>query len=208
MNEYFRTAIGAADVVWAYAGVRALYETGRASRRISVATIRSILDERFGEAPVLTVYGGKITTYRRLAEDALAGWRTSFRARGHGPRKARCRAAISSMTASTRWSSARSGPGGSSPRTMRGGWCAPMAPAWKTCCKAARVSTISGRFGADLTAAEVRYLMTKEWALTADDVLWRRSKLGLRLTQAQTAGLERFMTAAKARAFLKFYRLG
>ena len=49
------------------------------------------------------------------------------------------------------------------------------------------------RFGADLTAAEVRYLMTKEWAQTADDVLWRRSKLGLRFSDAQRAALERFM---------------
>jgi len=52
------------------------------------------------------------------------------------------------------------------------------------------------RFGADLTAAEVRYLMTKEWAQTADDVLWRRSKLGLRLSEAQTAILDRFMASA------------
>jgi glycerol-3-phosphate dehydrogenase len=49
------------------------------------------------------------------------------------------------------------------------------------------------RFGADLTAAEVRYLMTKEWAQTADDVLWRRSKLGLRFTDAQRLTLDRFM---------------
>ncbi|HWX71035.1 MAG TPA: glycerol-3-phosphate dehydrogenase C-terminal domain-containing protein, partial [Xanthobacteraceae bacterium] len=54
------------------------------------------------------------------------------------------------------------------------------------------------RFGADLTAAEVRYLMTKEWAQTADDVLWRRSKLGLRFTDAQRAMLDRFMALANA----------
>ena len=48
-------------------------------------------------------------------------------------------------------------------------------------------------FGADLTAAEVRYLMTKEWAQTADDVLWRRSKLGLRFSESERNALERFM---------------
>jgi len=52
---------------------------------------------------------------------------------------------------------------------------------------------LCARFGADLTAAEVRYLMAKEWAQTADDVLWRRSKLGLRFTDAQRATLDRFM---------------
>jgi glycerol-3-phosphate dehydrogenase len=51
-------------------------------------------------------------------------------------------------------------------------------------------------FGADLTAAEVRYLMTEEWAQTTDDVLWRRSKLGLRLSADETAALDRFMTQA------------
>ncbi len=54
------------------------------------------------------------------------------------------------------------------------------------------------RFGADLTAAEVRYLMTKEWAQTADDVLWRRSKLGLRFSDAQRATLDRFMVQANS----------
>ena len=49
-------------------------------------------------------------------------------------------------------------------------------------------------FGADLTAAEVRYLMAKEWAMTADDVLWRRSKLGLRFTKIEAEALDRFMT--------------
>jgi glycerol-3-phosphate dehydrogenase len=51
-------------------------------------------------------------------------------------------------------------------------------------------------FGAGLTAVEVRYLMAKEWAKTADDVLWRRSKLGLSFSPAQQAALERFMAAA------------
>jgi glycerol-3-phosphate dehydrogenase len=55
-------------------------------------------------------------------------------------------------------------------------------------------------FGADLTAAEVRYLMRKEWAQTADDVLWRRSKLGLRFSPEQTAALDRFMAQANATA--------
>jgi glycerol-3-phosphate dehydrogenase len=61
---------------------------------------------------------------------------------------------------------------------------------------ATRLDDLGMRFGADLTAAEVRYLMTKEWAQTADDVLWRRSKLGLRFTDSQRAMLDRFMAQA------------
>jgi glycerol-3-phosphate dehydrogenase len=60
---------------------------------------------------------------------------------------------------------------------------------------AKRPEDLGAWLGADLTAAEVRYLMAKEWARTADDVLWRRSKLGLRLTPNERAGLEQFMAA-------------
>ena len=72
VNEYFRTAIGAADVVWAFAGVRSLYDDGARKPQDIGRDYALMLDERFGEAPLLTVYGGKITTYRRLAEDVLA----------------------------------------------------------------------------------------------------------------------------------------
>jgi glycerol-3-phosphate dehydrogenase len=61
---------------------------------------------------------------------------------------------------------------------------------------AACLDDLGQRFGADLTAAEVRYLMQKEWAQTADDVLWRRSKLGLRFSDAQRATLDDFMARA------------
>ncbi len=71
VSEYFRASINAADVVWAYAGVRALYDDGAGKPQDIGREYALLLDERFGEAPLLTVYGGKITTYRRLAEDAL-----------------------------------------------------------------------------------------------------------------------------------------
>ena len=72
VNEYFRASIGPADVVWAFAGVRSLYDDGAHKPQDIGREYELILDERGGEAPLLTVYGGKITTYRRLAEDALA----------------------------------------------------------------------------------------------------------------------------------------
>jgi glycerol-3-phosphate dehydrogenase len=71
VNEYFRASIGAADVVWAFAGVRSLYDDGAHKPQDIGREYELILDERTGEAPLLTVYGGKITTYRRLAEDAF-----------------------------------------------------------------------------------------------------------------------------------------
>ncbi len=95
---------------------------------------------------------------------------------------------------------------------MRGGWSAPTAPASTACsARPTGLDDLGMRFGADLTAAEVRYLMTKEWALTADDVLWRRSKLGLRFSPAQTRSCSRASWRSRAvpsrrRNSLKFYR--
>ena len=199
VNEYFRTEIGAADVVWAYAGVRALYDDGARQPQDIGRDYTLMLDERFGEAPLLTVYGGKITTYRRLAEDALARLSHFFRR-------------------SRPWTAASYLPGGDFvydgvdtlvERTQRT-WPFLSADHARRLVRAygTRVDRVLGtaatsgdlgiQFGADLTAAEVRYLMTKEWAQTADDVLWRRSKLGLRLTAAQITDLERFMAGSSA----------
>jgi glycerol-3-phosphate dehydrogenase len=70
INAYFRVGIAAADVVWAYAGGCALYDDG-ASRPVG-RDYTLVLKKSFGVAPLLMVYGGKLTTFRRLAEDALA----------------------------------------------------------------------------------------------------------------------------------------
>ena len=200
VNEYFRSLIGAADVVWAYAGVRSLYDdsAGKSQDLRSQDLGREYvlnLDERPGEAPLLTVYGGKITTYRRLAEDVMAKLAHFF------PR--------------TRpWTAGSPLPGGDFvydgletlvARTQRT-WpflspdhARRLASAYGTrvdnVLKTVKEPVDLGlRFGADLTAVEVHYLMDKEWARTADDVLWRRSKLGLRFSDTQRMMLDRFMT--------------
>ena len=201
INDYFRTAIGSADVVWAYAGVRSLYDDGAGKPEDIGRDYTLMLDERYGEAPLLTVYGGKITTYRRLAEDAMAKLAHFF------PR-------------SRPWTARSSLPGGDFlydglatliERTQQrwkfltGDHVRRLVSAYGT-----RVERVLGnakslddlgmRLGADLTAAEVRYLMSQEWAQSADDVLWRRSKLGLRFSDGQRANLDRFMARAKVTA--------
>jgi len=197
VNEYFRTAISAADVVWAFAGVRSLYDDGARKPQDIGREHALILDERFGEAPLLTVYGGKITTYRRLAEDVLDRLAHFF-------------------ARSQRWTAPSPLPGGDFvydgvetliARTQRS-WpfltdshARRLVRAYGTRVErvlktATRLDDLGLRFGADLTAAEVRYLMQKEWAQTADDVLWRRSKLGLRFSEAQRVALDSFMTQA------------
>ena len=201
INEYFRASISTADVVWAYAGVRALYDDGARQAQDVGREYALMLDERPGEAPLLTVYGGKITTYRKLAEEALAKLAHFF-------------------PHTTPWTARSALPGGDFvydgfetlvARTLRN-WpfldadhARRLARAYGT-----RVDTmlkgVAGpadlgmRFGADLTAVEVRYLKTTEWAQTADDVLWRRSKLGLRLSDTERASLDRFMTPSNSLA--------
>jgi glycerol-3-phosphate dehydrogenase len=201
INEYFRTEIGAADVVWAYAGVRSLYDDGARKPQDIGRDYALVLEERLGEAPMLNVYGGKITTYRRLAEDALGKLAHFF------PR-------------SRPWTAPSPLPGGDFVydgvetliERLQRNWpfltaehARRLVRAYGTRAErvlgdAKSIDDLGIRFGADLTAAEVRYLMTKEWAQTADDVLWRRSKLGLRFTKTETEALDLFMTgAARAR---------
>ncbi len=200
-NEYFRSEIGAADVVWAFAGVRSLYDDGARKAQDVGRDYELVLDKRYGEAPLLTVYGGKITTYRRLAEQVLARLRPFFphsrpwTAQAHLPGGDFVYDGIETLVERT----LRAWPflaDAHARRLIR----AYGSRAERVLENAGRLEDLGVRFGADLTAAEVRYLMRKEWAQTADDVLWRRSKLGLRFSAAQTAALERFMAEAKATA--------
>jgi glycerol-3-phosphate dehydrogenase len=194
VNEYFRTPISAADVVWAFAGVRALYDDGSRKPQDIGRDYTLVLDERRGEAPLLTVYGGKITTYRRLAEAALDRLAHFF------PR-------------SQSWTAQSPLPGGDFEYDGLDALIARTRRLWpfltdsqavrltraygtridKLINNAACLDDLGARFGSELTAAEVRYLVRHEWAQTADDVLWRRSKLGLRVTAGQRAALEQFM---------------
>jgi len=201
VNEYFRSLIGAADVVWAYAGVRSLYDDGAGksqdvrSQDLGREYVLS-LDERAGEAPLLTVYGGKITTYRRLAEDVMAKLAHFFprtrpwTAHSALPGGDFVYDGMETLVARTQ----RTWPFLSAEHARR------LASAYGTrvddVLKTVKEPADFGqRFGADLTAVEVHYLMDKEWARTADDVLWRRSKLGLRFNDTQRMMLDRFMAA-------------
>jgi glycerol-3-phosphate dehydrogenase len=198
ISGYFRATIVTADVVWAYAGVRALYDNGARKPQDAGRDYALVLDKGSGVAPLLTVYGGKLTTFRRLAEDALARLAPFF-------------------PQTQPWTAASTLPGGDFAydgvatlveRTQRQ-WpflgkehAERLVGAYGTrvdqVLQAAKQPEDLGVcFGAGLTAAEVRYLVTKEWAQTADDVLWRRSKLGLRLAQKERAALEQFMTGAR-----------
>jgi glycerol-3-phosphate dehydrogenase len=197
VTDHFRSPISPADVVHAFAGVRSLYDDGSKNPQDTPRDYVLALDEPDGEAPLVTVYGGKITTYRRLAEDTLDrlshvfGERPAWTKTSTLPGGDFAFDGVERLTAETR----KSWPFLSDEHARR------LVRAYGT-----RVGRILGSakslddlgecLGADLTAAEVRYQMTHEWAQVADDVLWRRSKLGLLLSREERERLAKFMTDA------------
>lgn len=196
-STYFRKPVVPADVVWSYSGVRPLYDDGAKSATAATRDYVLKVDMAAG-APVLSVFGGKITTYRRLAEAALE------QIAAHLP------------GLSGRWTAGVALPGGDFPvdgvAALTDGLCAdyPFLPrafaarlirAYGTEARAiigaARsLADLGPDFGATLTGAEVRWLMRYEFAQTAEDVIWRRSKLGLRLDADQVAALDQWMREA------------
>ncbi len=195
-NRYFVQAISPADVVWTYAGVRPL--VGDAAGRPEAATrgYRLELSEEGEGAPLLTVLGGKITTYRRLAEEAAgllaarlpvlkgAGWTGDaalpggdFPEGGVAALEAGLRARYPFLEAE--WAARLVRDHG----TLAGGMLG----------DAKALPDLGVHFGHGLTAREVGWMMAREWAVTADDVLWRRTKLGLRFTDEEAGELARWM---------------
>jgi glycerol-3-phosphate dehydrogenase len=191
VNRYFARAITPAEVVWSYAGVRPLIDDGSGRPEAATRGYRLELSEESEGAPLLSVYGGKITTYRHLSEEAVDQLAERITALS-GPA----------------WTRTRPLPGGDFPVDgaaalkadlrarfpfLSGVDADRIAKAYGT--RAYRwLGEERGRdFGAGLSQAEVDYLRRAEWARTADDVLWRRSKLGLRLDAGQQAALAEYL---------------
>ena len=186
-NRYFAHALTPADVVLSWAGVRPLVDDG--SNRPEAATrgyLLELTDPGEG-APLLTVYGGKLTTYRQLAETALG--RLAPRLGGLGPE----------------WTAGAPLPGGDFPVDgvealvarlrarfpfLEESWAERLVGAYGTLAfevlgNAASLADCGEHFDHGLTARELDWLVSREWARTAEDVLTRRSRLGLRFDPAE-----------------------
>jgi glycerol-3-phosphate dehydrogenase len=197
-SGYFARTVSPADVTWSFAGVRPLHDDHVRDAKAASRDYIFEVDAAPGQAPLLSVFGGKITTYRRLAEAALD------RLAPHLPAATRRRAG---------WTGQAPLPGGDFPVDGLAALAATLAAEFgflepaharrlaalygtraKAVLGAARTAADLGiSFGATLTEAEVRYLMAQEWAQTAEDVLWRRTKLGLALKSGEAERLARFM---------------
>ena len=193
--RYFKRAPTAADVVWSYAGVRPLYDDD--SGKASTVTRDYVFDLDTPEtgAPMLSVFGGKITTYRKLAEHALARLTPTL---GLDDKP---------------WTAGAQLPGGDMPDADFEGFLQGLQAArpWLPAALARRLARAYGTraeallggaktladLGADLggglTEAEADYLLRQEWAETAEDILWRRSKLGLHVPEGTAERLETWL---------------
>ena len=196
-NRYFRERVETSDVVRTVAGVNSVIGAGaRGTKRDGSMGF----DIRRGKAPLLTIFGGDITTARLRAERAVSKL-TSF------------------YPMSPRWTATTPLPGGDFDWAKFEDEVDEARAQWKflgesqarrmVAAYGSRLATILGdakeksdlgpAFGPDLTGAEVRYLMTNEWARFPDDILWRRSKLGLTMPAADCEALAAFMATAGLR---------
>lgn len=189
VNRYFTRSITPADVVWSFAGVRPLIDDGSGKPEAATRGYRLELSDRDQGAPLLSVYGGKITTYRHLAEEAcdlLAGRLESMKGgawTAGGPPLPGGDFPVDHVDKVIADLAARY-PFLSRDDTLRiGGAYGTRAAAWLG--EAKSRAALGRDFGAGLSEAEVDYLRREEWAVEAPDILWRRTKLGLRLDAAR-----------------------
>jgi glycerol-3-phosphate dehydrogenase len=196
-NQYFSTQITAKDVVWTYSGVRPLIDDGsgkpEAATRGYVLNLSDIAD---GPA-LLNIFGGKITSYRHLSEgavDKLAS-RVPSLSGGHWTADKPLPGGDFPVTGATQIKSQLAKrysflDAGTTDRIVKA--YGTLALKWLDDAKSA--GDLGQDFGHGLSAAEVEYLMDHEWAQTAEDILWRRSKLGLHFDAAQVQMLADFLS--------------
>ncbi len=196
-SNYFNKPVTREDVVWSYSGVRPLYDDGASSATAATRDYVLSLDQSEDNAPVLNVFGGKITTYRKLAENALAKLEPFF------------------PQASGDWTAGVALPGGDFPVDGVGRlidelkanyaflddfWARRLiktygSEAASMLAGATSAADLGQAFGATLTEREINWLMDREFARRAEDVIWRRSRLGLRMSAEEIDALDQWMVA-------------
>jgi glycerol-3-phosphate dehydrogenase len=193
VNRYLAKPLEASDVAWSYAGVRPLYDDGSDDPSKVSRDYVTKVDAPNDTAPLLTLFGGKITTYRTLAESVLQELSRFFPWMG-GP-----------------WTEKEPLPGGDTPHfnglrddmhkryaglsreQVEGVVRRHGTRAERILGKAIEPGDLGRHFGAGLTEREVEYFVHEEWARTAEDILWRRTKCGLHMKPAEREDFEQHM---------------
>jgi glycerol-3-phosphate dehydrogenase len=202
INHVFKREIAPSDVVWTYSGVRPLFDDGSISASAVTRDYVFDLDGATGQPPVLSIFGGKITTFRKLAEHALDELKAYFP--GMKPS----------------WTETAKLPGGDMPDAdferffadlkrrrpfLPEGLALRLARAYGTRIDellgdARSMADLGEDFGGGLTGAEVDYLARREWARSAEDILWRRSKLGLHVPPGAAERIDAYLQGKKTAA--------
>lgn len=195
IGRYFKQEVSPNDVVWSYAGIRPLYDDAAANA--SAVTRDYVLDIESspGEAPLMSIFGGKITTFRRLAEHAFEKLSPYF------------------PNLKPSWTAEQPLPGGDFTHEdfgrfrigVKSRWpflpeqlAERLAHAYGTrmsaiMADAKKMEDLGQDFGGGLTRSEIDYLVQHEWARTAEDILWRRSKLGLHVPDSTAIALTEYL---------------
>ena len=200
VNGFLKRPITRDQIVWSYSGVPPLFEIG-GNRDADLSTLTRDysfeVDHRQGSAPLLTIFGGKLTTHRRLAEHAMQELSRIL----PWPKKGITRTEI--------LPGGDFGPGGMARYEASLRQRLPWMPqtqlfryvryygtrSEEMLQEIGSVTDLGKRFGADFYEREVNFLMESEWAETVDDLIWRRTKMGLRLSPAEKKDLNRFLSA-------------
>ncbi|MDP1840080.1 MAG: glycerol-3-phosphate dehydrogenase, partial [Reyranella sp.] len=199
-GHYMQKPVTPEDVVWTYSGVRPLFDDGDDNPSSVTRDYHLEVDGAVGTAPLLSVFGGKITTYRRLAEHALADLKPYFPSMGGDWTATRAvfdgelADAPTFEEAFDRFvdGAAQTKPG--LPKELvrvlarrHGSGLGELLEHVKT------VADLGRHFGGHLYEVEVRHLIHDEWAVEVEDVLWRRTKEGLHMTPAEREAFARWM---------------
>lgn len=199
-SEYFAEPVTKDDIVWTYSAVRPLYDDGASKAQEATRDYVLKLEQNTGEPPLLNVFGGKLTTYRRLAEHALEKINEAIGTKG------------------SPWTAKSSLPGGDFAPTGYEAEVAKLKARYGFLSDrharrlvrlygtkaaiflgdATGVEALGRHFGGDLYEREVTWLMEQEWARTSEDVLWRRTKQGLHFSREEVAALNDYMTTKAA----------
>jgi len=199
VSDYFIRPVNSSDVVWTYSGVRPLF--GDPAVAAQDATRDYVIKRAsVDHAPLINIFGGKITTYRRLAEKTLQSIGESIGARG------------------APWTAQAPLPGGDFPDGDLSAFATNLraqnpflsealarrlARSYGSLCReflgdAQSLADLGPDFGAGLFRAEIDYLVEREWARTAEDILWRRTKLGLRCPPSAAAEIDAYLASRRA----------
>jgi glycerol-3-phosphate dehydrogenase len=198
VSSYFSKPVTRSQIRWSYSGIRPLYDDGASKAQEATRDYVLKLDAPVGQAPLLSVFGGKITTFRKLAESVLEDLKPFFPAMGQP------------------WTVTAKLPGGDFSYDAVAGEIVRLQEKYsflksqnvlrlfraygsdvETILGEARFATDLGKWFGQLCEKEIEHLTRMEWAVTADDILWRRSKLGLHLRKEEMDALRAHMEGAE-----------